>query len=187
MANAIADSRARLLLAAENLTHLHGFEKASLAAIAEEARVPLGNVYYYFKKKDDIGRAIIDLRLSRFRKLLQELDKADSPRDRLCGFVQIKVKNSESLALRGCPVGTLCSELQKHGGSAATHSRALFAAALDWMEAQFRSLGKDGDARALAVHLLSATQGVSLLAHTFRDPAMIASEAARLMEWIRSL
>lgn len=182
-----ADSRTRLVKAAEKVTYRHGYEGAALADIAKEARVPLGNVYYYFKTKDEIGNAIVELRVSRFRKLLQKLDKADSPQERLCGFVQIKVKNREGLARGGCPVGTLCSELQKHGGAVAKRSRALFAEALGWMEAQFNALGKGADSRGLAVHLLSATQGVSVLAHTFHDQGMIETEAARLKEWIRAL
>jgi|SRR5438128_6947541 len=161
--------------------------RPALADMAKEAMVPLGNVYYYFKTKDEIGNAIVELRVSRFRKSLQELDKADSPQERLCGFVQIKVKNREGLARGGCPVGTLCSELQKHGGAVAKRSRALFAEALGWMEAQFKALGKGADSRGLAVHLLSATQGVSVLAHTFHDQGMIETEAARLKEWIRAL
>lgn len=181
------DGRTRLVAAAVKVTYRRGFESAALADIAKEARVPLGNVYYYFKTKDEIGDAIVELRVSRFRKLLQELDKADSPKERLCGFVDIKIKNREELARGGCPVGTLCSELQKHGGAVAKRSRMLFATALAWMETQFQTLGKGGDSRGLAVHLLSATQGVSVLAHTFRDPRMIAREAARLKEWIRGL
>jgi hypothetical protein len=55
------------------------------------------------------------------------------------------------------------------------------------MEAQFAAIGKGAESRGLAVHLLSATQGVSLLAHTFHDPSMITREAARLKEWIRTL
>lgn len=181
------DSHARLLEAAEKVTYRYGFGDASLADIAKEARIPLGNIYYHFKTKDQIGDAIIEHRVSRFRKMLQELDKADSPKERLCGFVQLKIKNREELAHGGCPVGTLCSELQKHGGAVARNSRVLFATALEWMETQFKAIGKRGDSRGLAVHLLSATQGVSLLAHTFRDPTMIASEAARLKQWIRAL
>lgn len=181
------DSRLRLLQAAEQIAHRFGYGNTSLADIAKEARVPLGNVYYYFKKKDDIGDAIIDVRASRFHKLLEELNKADSPQERLCGFVRIKIKNSEDLARNGCPVGTLCSELQKHGGSVAKHSRVLFATALAWMESQFQAMGKGSESRALAVHLLSATQGVSLLAHTFRDPQMIRTESERLMKWIQAL
>ena len=182
-----ADSRGRLLDAAVKVTYRYGFGNAALADIAEEARVPLGNIYYYFKTKDEIGDAIVALRVARFRKLLTEFDKAADPRERLCKFVQIKIKNSGALARNGCPVGTLCSELQKYGGPAARKSKILFATALAWMEAQFRALGQGADARGLAVHLLSATQGVSLLAHTFHDPALITKEAARLKAWIRSL
>ncbi len=55
------------------------------------------------------------------------------------------------------------------------------------MERQFKQIGKGAEGRGLAVHLLSATQGVSMLAHTFNDPQMITTEAKRLKEWIRSL
>jgi AcrR family transcriptional regulator len=182
-----ANNRTRLLRAAEKTTYRNGFANTAIADIAKEARVPLGNVYYYFKTKDEIGDAIVGLRVSRFRKLLQELDRADSPKERLCGFVQIKINNREALARSGCPVGTLCSELHKHGGPVAKKSTALFAEALAWMEVQFKALGVGADSRGLAVHLLSATQGVSVLAHTFHDPNLIEMEAVRLKEWIRSL
>ena len=182
-----ADKHTRLLQAAEKVTYRHGFAKTAIADIAKEARIPLGNVYYYFKTKDDIGSAIVNLRVSRFKKLLQEFDKAESPQERLCAFVQTKIKNRESLARSGCPVGTLCSELHKDGGAVAQESTALFAEALNWMEAQFQALGQGADSRGLAVHLLSATLGVSVLAHTFHDPGLIDMEAARLMQWIRKL
>lgn len=187
MSKTKADTRDRLLHAALNVTYQYGFGEASIADIAQEARVPLGNVYYHFKTKDEIGEAIIDLRLSRFNKLLEEFDKAPSPQERLCAFVQIKIKNREELARNGCPVGTLCSELRKYGGTAAKKSKALFAAALAWMENHFQAMGKGSESRALAVHLLSATQGISILAHTFCDPTLIVAEAARLQDWIRSL
>ncbi len=182
-----ADNRTRLLQAAENTTYRYGFGNTAIADIAKEAQIPLGNVYYYFKTKDEIGDAIVELRVSRFRKLLQEFEKAGSPKERLCAFVQVKIKNREELARNGCPVGTLCSELRKLGGTAASKSKVLFATALDWMEAQFRELGKGAESRGLAVHLLSATQGVSVLAHTFHDPGLIEMEAARLKAWIRGL
>lgn len=182
-----ADNRTRLLQAAERTTYRLGFGNAAIADIAKEARIPLGNVYYYFKTKDEIGGAIVKLRVSRFRKQLQEFDRAGSPKERLCAFVQVKIKNREELARNGCPVGTLCSELRKLGGTAAGKSKILFATALDWMEKQFHELGKGDESRGLALHLLSATQGVSVLAHTFRDPDLVQMEASRLKEWIRGL
>lgn len=180
-------NRMRLLLAATNASHRQGFGNTALADIAREAKIPLGNLYYYFKTKDEIGRAIVELRLARFKKLLRQFDQAGSPQERLCAFVDIKIKNRESLARFGCPVGTLCSELHKIGGSAARNSKTLFAEALDWMESQFRAMGRGSDSRGLAVHLLSATQGASLLAHTFHAPALIVKEAERLKKWIRAI
>lgn len=182
-----ADNRTRLLDAAVKVTYHHGFGHSSLADIAKEARIPLGNVYYYFKTKDEIGHAIIDLRISRFRLLLQELNRIDSPKERLCAFVQIKIDNRENLARSGCPVGTWCSELHKHRGAVADKSRVLFKEGLVWMEEQFKALGKGRDSRGLALHLMAALQGVSVLAHTFHDPDMISMEAALLKKWIRAL
>jgi AcrR family transcriptional regulator len=187
MIRAKSDCRARLLQAAETLTYRHGFASTAIADIAQEAKVPLGNVYYYFKTKEEIGGAVIERRLSRFQRLLEDFDKAGSPQERLCAFVDTKIRNREALARSGCPVGTLCSELHKHGGVVAKKSTELLAEALAWMERQFKELGNGADSRGLAVHLLSATQGVSVLAHTFHDPGMIEMEAARLKGWIRSL
>src|ERR1051326_6330952 len=187
MTKAKADNRERLLEAAEKTTHRFGLGNTAIADIAKEAQVPLGNVYYYYKTKDEISEAIIELRFMRFKELLRDSQRAESPAERLCEFVQIKIKNREELARNGCPVGGLCSELRKLGGDAAHKSRALFAEALRWMETQFRAMGKGAQSRGLAVHLLSATQGMSVLAHTFGDAGLIDIEAARLKEWIRGL
>jgi len=181
------NNRDRLANAALKLSYRRGFGNAALSDIAADAGVPLGNVYYYFKTKDEIGSAIVDLRLARLQKLLDQLDELDSPKERLCGFVQIKVDRRDELARFGCPVGTLTSELHKDPGPLAKHSTALYEHALRWLATQFADLGHRRDARSLALHLLSATQGVSLLAHAFHDPQLIVTEAARLKAWIRGL
>ena len=53
------DKRSRLIQTAVKLAYRHGFRTTSLADIAEAAKVPVGNVYYYFKTKDEIGEAIV--------------------------------------------------------------------------------------------------------------------------------
>jgi hypothetical protein len=68
----------------------------------------------------------------------------------------------------------------------AKKSTALLAEALRWMEVQFRLLGRGNESAGLAVHLLSATQGASVLAHSFHNPRIIDMEAVRLKQWIRS-
>jgi AcrR family transcriptional regulator len=187
MLRAKEENRTRLVQAATKLTYRHGFRQTSLADIAKDARVPLGNVYYYFKTKDEIGDAIVGQRLSEVRTLQLELEKAASAKERLCGFVQMTLNNRETVARGGCPIGTFCSELHKDGGALAKKATVLFEEILAWMEAQFLALGVKDDPRGLAVHLLSALQGVSVLAHNFHDPDLVAKEAERLQAWICAL
>ena len=54
-----------------------------------------------------------------------------------------------------------------------------------WAQRQFRLLGKDEpDARDLAVTFISVFQGASLLANTFRDPAVMSGQARQLERWV---
>ena len=71
--------------------------------------------------------------------------------------------------------------------SVATRATEIFAQHLAWIESQFRALGKGKDSNGLAVHLLSAMQGVSILAHSFHDSDLVAMETKRLKSWIQSL
>jgi AcrR family transcriptional regulator len=187
MARTHIDKRSRLVSAAVGLAYQNGFGATSLADIAREAEVPLGNVYYYFKTKDEIGEAIVEFRLAQMSAQRQRWDEGGSPKDRLCACVQGVFENKDSLAQSGCAVGTFCSELHKAGGSFATRATEIFAQHLAWIESQFRALGKGKDSNGLAVHLLSALQGVSILAHAFRDSDLVAAETKRLKSWIRSL
>jgi TetR/AcrR family transcriptional regulator, transcriptional repressor for nem operon len=187
MAKTHVDKRSRLVSAAVGLSYQNGFGVTSLADIAREAEVPLGNVYYYFKTKDEIGEAIVEQRLAQLSAQRQRWNEAGSPKDRLCACVQGVFENKDFLAQRGCAVGTFCSELHKAGGSVATRATEIFAQHLAWIESQFRALGKGKDSSGLAVHLLSALQGVSILTHVFHDTGLVAAETKRLKVWIQSL
>lgn len=179
--------RVRLIESALALVYKHGFGETRLVDIAAEANVPPGNVYYYFKTKEDIGAAIIDERLSQIKTLQKRLGGMDSAQERLCAFVKMTFDNREMLARGGCPTGSLCTELHKEGGRLAERSTVLFQQLLEWLEAQFQTLGKADDSHGLAVHLLSALQGIAVLAHSLNDPDIVVLEAERLQKWIRTL
>ena len=53
------DTRAAILAAARRLFAQRGFEGASMREVAEAARVNNAMIYYHFKDKDDLYRAII--------------------------------------------------------------------------------------------------------------------------------
>ena len=187
MAKAQADKRARLIETTMKLAYKHGFRETSLADIAEAARVPIGNVYYYFKTKDELGEAVVERRLAEFRAFREELDRLSSPKERLFAFVERIQSNREQLARGGCPLGGLCTELHKEGGPLAKKSAALFTEPMRWLEEQFRALGHENNSRELAVHFFSAFQGMAAVALGANDQEVVVMETKRLKDWIRTL
>src|SRR5260221_13095761 len=133
------DKRSRLIRTAVKLAYRHGFRETSLADIAEAAKVPVGNVYYYFKTKDEIGEAIVEQRVLEFRALREQWERAGSPKERLQAFVENTLKNRDVLARRASPFGKLCSALHKKGGHLAEKSTPLFVVPLAWIRDQFRA------------------------------------------------
>jgi len=187
MARAQTDKRARLIATAMKLAYQHGFRETSLADIADAAHVPLGNVYYYFKTKDELGEAVVEQRLAEFRVFREELDRLSAPKERLLAFVERIHRNRGQLARGGCPLGGLCTELHKEGGALAKTSAALFTEPMRWLEEQFRALGHEKDSRALAVHFFSAYQGLAAVALGANDREVVVMEVKRLKDWIRTL
>jgi TetR/AcrR family transcriptional regulator, transcriptional repressor for nem operon len=187
MAKPQADKRTRLIETAMKLAHRHGFRETSLADIAEAADVPLGNVYYYFKTKEELGEAVVERRLEEFRALREKMDRLGSPKERLVAFVDGIERNKDQLVRGGCPLGGLCSELRREGGALAKKSTALYTEPMRWLEDQFRAAGHDADARKFAVHLFSAFQGMAAVAHGAHDPDVVVMEATRLKDWISTL
>ena len=179
--------RQRLIAAASQLLHQQGVEKTTLAEIAQAADVPAGNVYYYFKTKDDIVAAVIEAHVEQARAALAAIDSRHrSPKSRLKALIGEYADQSEVIALYGCPHGSLCSELDKRPASPDFAAAELMRVPIEWAQEQFRALGRR-DARDLAVSLIAAYEGSALLANTFRDPDILAREARRLNRWIDTL
>lgn len=179
--------RERLVKAADRLVQQQGFEQTTLADIAKVSKVPLGNVYYYFKTKDAIGEAVVAERAEQYRAAREMWDGLPDPRQRLVAFVQMTIDNRDMLARSGCPIGSLCQELHKDGGKLAEQASSMFADFLAWLEKQFQQIGKAGESRDLAVYLMSVLEGATLLTHSFNDPDYITRQSDRLKTWIEKL
>lgn len=182
----MAGKRERLAAAAAQVFHEQGVEKTTIADIARSAEVPVGNVYYYFKTKDELVRAALGAHTRNLHELIEALEQQDAPADRLIALVRGWVDQRATVAQFGCPTGTLAAELGKRADGLEQESAENIRALLEWIERQFAELGRD-DARELAVALFASYQGISLLANTFRDPELMVIEGARLERWIDSL
>jgi AcrR family transcriptional regulator len=169
--------------AAVQVFHEQGVEKTTLGDIARRAEVPLGNVYYYFKTKDQLVEAAVDAHCDHLGALTARLDELPDPAARLKALVAGWVEQRETAARFGCPFGTLATELDKRDDELGRAAAKVMRALLDWVESQFAQLGRS-DAPALAVELVAAYQGMSVLTHTLRDPGLMAAQGERLQSWI---
>jgi TetR/AcrR family transcriptional regulator, transcriptional repressor for nem operon len=178
--------RERLVESARTLIHEQGVHPTTLAEVAKRADVPVGNVYYYFKTKDELVSAVLDGYAQEAARLIDSFEPHRTPQERLKALVRNWDHQREAVARYGCPMGTLCTELDKAEGGLDKSGATVLALIIDWAEAQFRELGRR-DARDLALTLFAGIQGAALLANTFREPEILTRQARHLEGWIDSL
>ncbi|WP_218036955.1 TetR/AcrR family transcriptional regulator [Streptomyces hyaluromycini] len=194
------------MAAAARVLHEQGIERTTLADIAREADVPVGNVYYYFKTKDELVQAALSEHTAHLDELTARLDELPDPRDRLKALVRAWVEQRDVAARYGCPTGTLAAELGKRAdGTLDAEAGAVIRRLLDWAARQFREMRLSGangntdgaddpydpyapyDPDDLALTLVAGYQGMSLMANALRDPEVMTREGARLLHWLDSL
>ena len=179
----LGGKRQRLIEGARELIHEQGVHRTTLADVAARADVPLGNVYYYFKSKDELVGAVIDSYKGEAAVLIQGFERHRSPQARLKALVQSWTQMRDAVARYGCPMGTLCAELDKVGDGRDRDAAEIMGLIIDWAEGQLRLLGRR-DARDLAVSLFAGVQGAALLASNFRDPQILTRQGKLLERWI---
>lgn len=178
--------RERLVASAADLLHRQGVQGTTLAQIAEAADVPPGNVYYYFKTRDELVHAVIESQVRAVRALLADLDGRATSTARLKGLAESWTRNGPVIVEYGCPLGGLSYELNKDDANLGADASRPLRELLEWAESQFREL-KQRNPGALAVTFLSAIQGAALLANAFRDEQLLKREIRRIERWVDSL
>jgi AcrR family transcriptional regulator len=178
--------RERLVASAGDLLHRQGVSATALAQVAAAADVPLGNVYYYFKTKDDLVRAVIESRTDQVRAMLDTLQARRTPGARVKALAHNWVEMRDLVARYGCPFGTLAAELDRRDDGLDEEAAKPIGLILDWAEDQFRQMGRR-DARDLAIAFFAGVQGAALLANALREPEIITGHVRHLERWIDSL
>lgn len=181
-------TRDQIVEVADRLIYEKGFEYMSIADIAGVVEISRGNVTFHFKTRDEILEAVIDQRLERTRRMLEQWEaEGECGEERIKSFIRILITNRTKILLYGCPVGTLCTELAKLEHAALPHANKVFGLFRDWLSRQFALLGCGARADALAMHLLAWSQGIATLAQAFHDEKFIRAEVHQLEGWLQSL
>ena len=182
----LSDKRERLIKSATKLFHQAGFKDTSIADIAEDSGVPLGNVYYYFKTKDDLAAAVIKQRTETIKSQAKKWEENPDPKQRLINLLDMQESMKNETAKYGCPIGSMCQELDKERPPVASEADGLMHWVLQWITRQFEEMGQK-QADQFGLQLMSALQGCAVVANALKDPKVIELEMARLKSWIGEL
>ena len=181
-------TRQRIVEAANRLFYHQGYNQTSFSDVVQAADVPRGNIYYYFKTKDEILEAAINYRTERISQMLEHWNGSyRTPIERLQRFIDILTDSADAIMRYGCPMGTLNTELGKGQSELQQKAENLFKVFESWLSDQFAELGYAGRAHELALRLMSHGQGISVIAHVHNDPGFLRREKEHLSRWLDQL
>jgi len=182
------NKRDRLIESAALLFHHNGLTVTSLADIAKDAEIPIGNVYYYFKTKEELALAAIARRKEQFSAAYALLEEGIAdPRQRLIEAVNYFDKVRDEYTKYGCPIGKIIDDADVEKDNIARTAAQVLSDFVDWAERQFRSLGHGGDGRKYAASLMAGIQGAAVMAKALQSPQIISDEVTRLVVWLETL
>ena len=186
MASGSDKTRLRIVQSANRLFYRQGYNRTSFTDIVEASGVPRGNIYYYFKTKEEILLATLDYRLDAITVMLEEWDREHrTPVERLRRFVRMLVNSRQSTAEYGCPMGSLNTELGKNQRELQEAAVALFDRFLEYLSLQFHNIGFRPElCRNYAIELLARGQGLNVMTHVMHDPEILNRSAEALYDWI---
>lgn len=178
----------RIVDAANQLFYKKGYNRTSFTDVVDEAEVPRGNIYYYFKTKEEMLRAVIKHRLETTHVMLSDWEEGmAAPLDRLERFVQILYDSTPALLRSGCPMGTLNIELAKDQPELKEEAKQLFDTFLHWLTRQFDAMGYPEEARELSLQLLARGQGIIVIAQIYQDPGFLERGTKEINLWLQNL
>jgi TetR/AcrR family transcriptional repressor of nem operon len=181
-----AATRSRIVEAAADLIYAHGVERTSLDDVMAASGVSKSQLYHYFADKDALVLEVIAKQTERVlaaqRPHLEALDSLPALKAWRDAFVRL----NKALQYRGCPLGSLASELASDSEPARKRLADSFSIWGERIEnglakmQERGELGASADPHDLALALLSAVEGGLLLSKTTHSnrPLEIAIDMA---------
>ena len=181
-----AATRSRIVNAAADLFYEHGADRTSLDQVMAASGVSKSQLYHYFADKDALVLEVIARQTERVLDAQQPHLGALDSLPALMAWRDAIVRLNRATGGKGCPLGSLASELANESEPARKRLAGSFAMWRDHIEqglARMRERGElaaSADPQELALAVLSAVQGGLLLAKTTHSnrPLEIALDMA---------
>jgi TetR/AcrR family transcriptional repressor of nem operon len=181
-----AVTRARIVEAASDLIYTHGVDRTSLDDVMAVSGVSKSQMYHYFADKDALVLEVIAQQTKRVLDAQQpQLGSLDSL-PALMAWRDAMIRLNKATRGRGCPLGSLASELANQSEPARKRLAGSFAIWHERLETGLAKMRERGEIAAsadpdeLAFALLGAVEGGLLLAKTMHSsrPLEIALDMA---------
>jgi len=187
-------TKQKLIQAAFEEIHAHGFQAASMNQIIKRAGTTKGAVYHHFESKTELGYAVVDqvIRPMMKKRWLDPLSKSENPIDALIDCMAELIKNTPKQAvIKGCPLANLAHEM-----SAIDEGLKLAEVLKDWQDGLSKtfSLGiKNGYVRSdvntsnVACFIVSSIEGAIGMAKSSNDEKTFHRCGEQLVIYLESL
>ena len=153
-----------LLDAAENSMRLRGYHAVSFRELADELGIKSSSVHYYFRKKEDLGLALIDRYQERFLAAIEaETADAKTAEQYVLAFTRVyrqALVSSDKMCLCGL-LGAESSGLPEPVASAVA---SFFETNIDWLMTHLPAEQPVAERRKSAHHIVATLQGAMMLA-----------------------
>jgi len=187
-------TRDRLVESALYLFWLQGYAGTGIAQILEMAKANAGSFYHFFKRKEDLLLAVLQLYVDSLDTVIVRpvLAKYDDPIDRVFGILEFYRQNLLATGCTyGCPIGRLALEIP--GDQAEVHRR--LADNFDGWTAAVERLLRDARARfpgetdlaSLSTFVLTVMEGGVMQSRAQRNIAPFDASVAHLRDYFRLL
>jgi AcrR family transcriptional regulator len=187
-------TRDRLVESALYLFWLKGYEATSIADILERAQANAGSFYHFFKRKEDILLAVLQLYSDSLEAVIVApvREEQSDPIERVFGILGFYRRNLVATDCSyGCPIGRLALEIAPEQEE--VHHRLAdnfdgWTAAVEGLLAEASERFPPGtNLRELATFVLTVMEGGVMQARAHRDLAPFDASVAQLREYFRLL
>ena len=143
--------RDALTASAAELFWQKGFAATSIADISALSKVPLGNIYYYFRSKSDFAMAVADVFVAETEGMLNAIESEEKdPRRRLALLVSRLARTLKSRVAYGCPIALCVRDFRRDAPEAAERAGEAFSLLVGFIARRTRpdgpaSVGRAGD------------------------------------------
>lgn len=188
-------TRLKIVRAAADLAHRRGFRSTGIQEILALAGVPKGSFYFYFRSKQEVGRAVVRYRRDFLLEALRRIFTGDAPletqiRDWFAFMVSTQKMFGGCL---GCPLGNLAQELSPEGKGFAEEVALFYSQAAAILTRRLARAREESDwsmdlsAEEIASFLLMSAQGALLLTRVRASIEPLVEAEKACLRFLRGL